>query len=223
MNQFIQATTNRAQSNFLGFSQLLYIMSGGKKALVFVANGSEDIEVVATVDILRRGGVDVKLCSVEKNDEKPLTCANNIQIVPDLHIDDVQGQEFDAVIVPGGSKGTDKITACKKAGVILLDHYKANKIVAAICAGPIALSAHLCTAEKNARRHDVTCYPEVAKLLQNQFKSVKLDQSVVDSEVNHRRLITSQGPATAIEFSLKILSRLTNEKKAEEIRTKVLA
>jgi len=51
---------------------------GGKKALVFVANGSEDIEVVATVDILRRGGIDVKLCSVEKNDKNPLTCANNI-------------------------------------------------------------------------------------------------------------------------------------------------
>ena len=87
----------------------------------------------------------------------------------------------------------------------------------------MALSAHLCTVEKNARQHDVTCYPEAAKLLQKQFKSVKLDQSVVDSEVNHRRLITSQGPATAIEFGLKILSRLTDEKKAEEIRTKVLA
>ena len=67
-----------------------------------MANGSEDIEVVATVDILRRGGIDVKLCSVEENDEKLLTCANNIQIIPDLHIDDVQGQKFDAVIVPGG-------------------------------------------------------------------------------------------------------------------------
>ncbi len=67
-----------------------------------MANGSEDIEVVATVDILRRGGIDVKLCSVENNDKAPLTCANNIQIVPDLHVDDVQGQQFDVVIVPGG-------------------------------------------------------------------------------------------------------------------------
>jgi 4-methyl-5(b-hydroxyethyl)-thiazole monophosphate biosynthesis len=67
-----------------------------------VANGSEDIEVVATVDVLRRGGIDVKLCSVETNDKKPLTCANNIQIVPDVHIDDVKGQQFDVIIVPGG-------------------------------------------------------------------------------------------------------------------------
>lgn len=75
---------------------------GGKKALIFVANGSEDIEVVATADILHRGGVDVKLCSVENNNKKPITCANNIQIVPDLHVDDIQGQKFDVVIVPGG-------------------------------------------------------------------------------------------------------------------------
>jgi putative intracellular protease/amidase len=67
-------------------------------------------EVVATVDVLRRGGIDVKLCSVENNDKKPLTCANNIQIVPDLHIDDVQGQQFDAVIVPGGKYHSHKVS-----------------------------------------------------------------------------------------------------------------
>jgi putative intracellular protease/amidase len=216
------------------------IRSGGKKALIFVANGSEDTEVVATVDVLRRGGIDVKLCSVEKNDKKPLTCANNIQIVPDLHIDDVQGQQFDAVIVPGGkynsykitkslffaflgSKGTEKIASCKKAGVILLDHYKSNKLVAAICAGPMALSAHLYDADENARKHDITCYPDAAISLKNKFKSVKLDVPVVDSEVNQRHLITSQGPATAIEFGLKILSHLADETKADEIRKKMLA
>lgn len=67
-----------------------------------MANGSEDIEVVATADILNRGGIDVKLCSVEKNDKKLIKCANNTQIVPDLHVDDIHGQQFDVVIVPGG-------------------------------------------------------------------------------------------------------------------------
>ena len=57
---------------------------------------------MATVDVLRRGGIDVKLFSVERNEQKPLICANQIQIVPDLHIDDVQGQKFDVVIIPGG-------------------------------------------------------------------------------------------------------------------------
>ncbi|CAF1001820.1 unnamed protein product [Adineta steineri] len=200
-------------------------MSGSKAAaaLVFVANGSEDTEVVATVDILRRGGIDVKLCSVEKNDKKPLICANNIQILPDLHIDDVQGQQFDAIIIPGGNKGTETIASCKQAGAILLDHYKTNKIVAAICAGPLALSTHLYDADKNIRKHDITCYPDVANSLKNKFKSINLNERVVESIVNNHHVITSQGPATAIEFGLKILSRLTDDKKAEEIRKKVLA
>jgi 4-methyl-5(b-hydroxyethyl)-thiazole monophosphate biosynthesis len=122
-----------------------------------------------------------------------------------------------------GSKGTEKIASCKKAGVILVDHYKANKLVAAICAGPIALSTHLYDADENARKHDITCYPEAANSLKDKFKSIKFDAPVVDSEVNNHHLITSQGPATAIEFGLKILSRLTDKKKAEEIRKKVLA
>ncbi|CAF3377487.1 unnamed protein product [Rotaria socialis] len=83
------------------------LMNGNKKVLVFVANGSEDTEAVATTDVLRRGGIDIKLCSIGNNDKKPITCASNIHIVPDLHIDDVQRQQFDAIIVPGGSKGTE--------------------------------------------------------------------------------------------------------------------
>ncbi|CAF1066216.1 unnamed protein product [Rotaria sp. Silwood1] len=202
----------------------MYLLwNGTKKALVFVANGSEDTEVVATVDVLRRGGVDVKLCSVEKNDKKPITCANNIQLVPDLHIDDVQGQQFDAVIVPGGSKGTEQIASCKKAGALLINHYKTNKLVAAICAGPIALSTHLYDADENARKHNITCYPETVNTLKNKFKSVKFDAPVVYSEINNHHLITSQGPATAIEFALKILTHLTDARKAEEIRKQLLA
>jgi 4-methyl-5(b-hydroxyethyl)-thiazole monophosphate biosynthesis len=122
-----------------------------------------------------------------------------------------------------GNKGTEKIASCKKSGALLLDHYKTNKLVAAICAGPVAVSTHLYDADENARKHDITCYPDSAKSLQNKFKSINLNVPVVDSEVNNRHIITSQGPATAIEFGLKILSRLTDEKTAEEIRKKVLA
>jgi putative intracellular protease/amidase len=87
----------------------------------------------------------------------------------------------------------------------------------------MALSAHLYDADENFRQHDITCYPEAANNLRKKFKSIKFDAPVVDSEVNNRRVITSQGPATAIEFALKILSCLTDKEKADEIRGKVLA
>lgn len=78
-------------------------------------------------------------------------------------------------------------------------------------------------ADENTRQHDVTCYPDAINLLKNKFNSIKMDSRVVDSQINKRHLITSQGPATAIEFALKILSHLTDKKKAEEIREKLLA
>ena len=87
----------------------------------------------------------------------------------------------------------------------------------------MALSAHLSDADEHVRLHDITCYPTAASSLAEKFKSVQLDRPVVDSEVNHRHIITSQGPATAIEFGLKILARLTDAKKADEIRQKLLA
>lgn len=122
-----------------------------------------------------------------------------------------------------GNKGTDTIAACRKSGALLLRHYQTQKLIAAICAGPIALSAHLHDADQNVRQHEITCYPEVANKLQTKFQSIRFDTPVVESEVKNHRLITSQGPATAIEFGLKILARLTDKKKADEIRGKLLA
>jgi uracil phosphoribosyltransferase len=87
----------------------------------------------------------------------------------------------------------------------------------------MALSAHLYDVDENLRQHEITCYPEAVNNLRKKFKSINLDVPVVDSEVNNHYLITSQGPATAIEFALKILSRLTDKKNVDEIRGKVLA
>ncbi len=63
---------------------------------------------------------------VSKNTiKKPLRCANNIQIVPDLHVDDVHGQQFDAVILPGGKYYSYK--ARKKRSIRLFLFLKVQK------------------------------------------------------------------------------------------------
>ena len=86
----------------------------------------------------------------------------------------------------------------------------------------MALTKHLYDKDENVRHRDISCYPEVAKELQEKYRSIQLNQSVVDSEVNNHRLITSQGPGTALEFALKILLRSTDQKKSDEIRQKLL-
>ena len=76
-----------------------------KRALVFLAEGAEEMETVITVDVLRRAGIEVTLAGV--NGEQPVTCSRLVKIVPDCSLEKVGNDQFDAVIVPGGLKGAE--------------------------------------------------------------------------------------------------------------------
>lgn len=78
-------------------------MSHEPTALVAVADGSEEIEFVSTVDTLARGGVKVTTASVEGR--RQVNCSRGVSIVADTTIDDVHGQTFDAIALPGGMPG----------------------------------------------------------------------------------------------------------------------
>lgn len=77
-----------------------------KRALVFLANGAEEMETVIVVDTLRRAAVDVILAGVDGDDI--VTCSRNVKIQPDSSLSKVTNDTFDAVIVPGGLKGAEK-------------------------------------------------------------------------------------------------------------------
>lgn len=70
-----------------------------------MAEGAEEMETVITVDVLRRGGIDVTLAGV--NGPEPVLCSRNVRIVPDISLEKVEAEVFDAVIVPGGLKGAE--------------------------------------------------------------------------------------------------------------------
>jgi protein DJ-1 len=75
------------------------------KALVFLAEGAEEMETVITVDILRRAGIEVTLAGV--NGDQTVTCSRNVKIVPDCSLEKVSSSQFDAVVLPGGLKGAE--------------------------------------------------------------------------------------------------------------------
>ena len=71
-----------------------------KKALVLVADGSEEMETVIVVDVLRRGGVDVTLAGVTSGE--PVKCSRNVVIVPDCSLDEAASKgPYDAIVLPG--------------------------------------------------------------------------------------------------------------------------
>lgn len=76
-----------------------------KRALVFLAKGAEEMETIITVDTLRRAGIEVTLAGVDGPDA--VLCSRDVKVVPDVALSTVAGNEFDAVIVPGGLKGAE--------------------------------------------------------------------------------------------------------------------
>jgi protein DJ-1 len=82
-----------------------------KRALLFLADGAEEMETVITVDVLRRGGVEVTVAGV--NGEQTVTCSRLVKIEPDCALDKVKSELFDAVIVPGGLKGAETCATVK--------------------------------------------------------------------------------------------------------------
>ena len=77
-----------------------------KKALVFLAEGAEEMETVITVDTLRRAGIDLTLAGV--SGDQAVLCSRNVKVLPDVSLTSVASLEFDAVIVPGGLKGAEE-------------------------------------------------------------------------------------------------------------------
>lgn len=114
---------------------------------------------------------------------------------------------YDVVILPGGLGGTDAFVASSLVGEVLKAQESADRFIAAICAAPLALSAH-----KIGLGKSITSYPSVKDKLTADFKYVD-DQIVVQDG----KLITSRGPGTAHNFGLKIAEALVGADKAKQV------
>ena len=178
-----------------------------KKVLVLLADGFEEIEALTVVDVLRRGNVDCKICSIEDEDVRG---THDIIIKSDCNINEINSEEYDAVVLPGGLPGADNLKAdCVKELVIKMNDK--NKIVAAICAAPGTLEYFNILEGK-----DCTSYPGC---IEDKDKVNYIEDELV---VVDKNIITSRGPATALMFALKILEELGYINEMEEIKESML-
>jgi protein DJ-1 len=165
-----------------------------KTALVILAPGAEEMEVTIVVDVLRRAGVKVTLAGLPGS--AAVTCSRGLRIVPDVALGDVAGT-FDAVVLPGGAQGAENLANSPLVGRHLKNQWQRGRLVAAICAGPIALARH-----EIGLGETITSHPSVASSLQGSY--VVSSERVVESGA----LVTSQGPGTSFEFALTLVRRL---------------
>jgi len=171
--------------------------------LVPLAEGFEEIEALAIVDVLRRAGIAVVVAGLCPG---LVTSARNVSVLPDTTIDTISADGFDMIILPGGQPGTDNLDNAPRIHQLLAEFQTAGKLIGAICAAPIILAA----AELLHGKH-ATSYPTYSSKLNG---AVYEDRSVV-SDGN---IMTSQGPGTAISFALAIVSRLLGEQASDTVR-----
>ena len=179
------------------------------KALIFLAEGFEEVEALTVVDLLRRAEIAVDMVSI--TDKQMVTGSHKITVEADVMFADADFAGADILILPGGMPGTNNLLAHEGLKEKLLAFAKdASKKVAAICAAPTVLGAHGILQGKNA-----TCYPgHEDKLL---GANIRKEPVVVDGDI-----ITSRGLGTAIDFAAAIISAYCGEAKAEEILKAVI-
>lgn len=175
-----------------------------KKLLVFIADGTEEVEVLTVVDYLRRAEVEVDLVSVGESGK--IKGAHDVYIGADMTIDEIKENNYDAIYVPGGMPGAENIKNTEKAISLIKEGFENKKIISALCAAPIVLEEAGVLEGK-----DFTCYPG----FEDEIKSGNYkDQNVVVDE----NVITGKGPAIAAELAFKLIEALVGKEKSEEVR-----
>ena len=177
-----------------------------KKILVAIAPGFEEIETITIVDILRRAGARVTLGATV---EGVLKGSRGIKIEPDELLDTVLEKDFDLICLPGGQPGTDNLKNDERIEKILTRMQQEDKYIAAICAAPTVLQKAGILKDKS-----ITCHPSIKA----HFDSYIKDRVVVDGKV-----ITSQSPGTAMEFSFKLVEILFGSERLKKVNDGVLA
>ncbi len=171
--------------------------------LVPVADGSEEIEAVTIIDVLRRAGADVTVASV---DGLQITAARGVKLVADCLIGDCRQREYDLVALPGGMPGAEHLRDNTVLKEILLRQSGGGHLFGAICAAPaVVLGTH-----GLLRNRKATCHPGHVQNLHD--PSAAAEPVVVDGNC-----VTSQGPGTALAFALKLVELLFGREKMEAV------
>lgn len=178
--------------------------------LVPVADGTEELEAVAIIDTLRRGGAMVTVASVGAG--LAVTGARGVTLVADIMIDAVAALAFDAVALPGGMPGAKHLHDDPRLTTLLCDHAAAGRLLGAVCAAPVVvLARHGLLGDRTATAHP-SVWDELPAGRRSQARVVVDDG-----------LITSRGAGTAVEFALALVAALCGEARRDEVAAGMVA
>lgn len=164
------------------------------KAYIFLADGFETVEALAPLDVMRRAGINVVTVSIMKNLQ--VRSAQNVPVLADAMYSECSFADADALILPGGSEGTENLSAYEPLHAELMRMNSEDRLIAAICAAPMVLGRIGLLQERVA-----TCYPGC----EGDLKGAQYTAKAVEEDGN---IITACGPGASFDFGFAIVERL---------------
>ena len=178
------------------------------KVYAMIANGTEEVECLAVVDLLRRSGVETVLVSVEESCE--VTSSHKVRITADTMLAQTDLSDGDVIFLPGGMPGAERLSACEPLVEALEQADREERRIAAICAAPgVVLGRHGLLKGRTA-----TCFPGFEKEFQD---GCYTHQGVVTDG----NLTTARGLGFAVDLGLTLVELLLGSEAAEDIRRRL--
>lgn len=178
------------------------------KIAIFFAKGYEEIEALAVVDVCRRCGITIDMVSV--TEEMQVEGAHGIMVGMDKTFSQVDFDEYDMLVLPGGGEGTRNLEAHQALMAQVDVFYENGKYIAAICAAP-SIFGH----KGILKGRKACCYPS----FESHLEGAEVTAGPV--EVSDK-VITSRGMGTAIDFGLAISEVFVGKDKAEEMAKAII-
>ena len=178
---------------------------------MFLANGFEEVEALAPLDLLRRAGCDVTTVGVGGADM--IVGAHGIAVGVDIPDTMFRDSKPEMIILPGGMPGTKHLDASRTVDAALRSAANSGAYIAAICAAPMVLGKRGYLKGKAA-----VCFPGFEEYLEGAILQPKGVEVAVDGKI-----ITAVGMGAAIEFGLELVAALKGNDVANALRTAILA
>ncbi|MBO4449374.1 MAG: DJ-1/PfpI family protein [Clostridiales bacterium] len=181
------------------------------KVAIFMADGTEEVEAITPADILRRAQIDCDIISVMPS--KTITASRGVMITTDKQLDEIDFDDYDMLVLPGGIKGTENLRGTAKLTDAVVRFNSEGKAIAAICAAPSIFAGLGLLKGKHA-----TSNPGVWDIMTANGADLDKETKVVTCG----NIITSQAMGTSVPFGLAIVEYFQGKEAAEVMKGKIL-
>lgn len=178
------------------------------KICVFFGTGYEEIEALTVVDLLRRAKIETEMVSI--TGELTVESSHKVQVKMDRLLEDVDFQEVDMIVLPGGMPGTKNLEACEPLMAQVDAFYQAGKCISAICAAPSILGHRGMLKGKKA-----CSFPE----FESHLEGAEVTKNPAQTADN---IITGRGMGCAIDFGLAIVEKIQGKEQAAALAQKIV-